>query len=191
MISQAVITRVCDWNAARYPREVNTDLQLSLLVEETKELIIAHAVEDEVETLDGCGDMAFVAIGGLWKHGFDPIDIEMLAHLILRASATGKWHVPAPSEQTLARFIEAEYRIESNLEILAMAYCYSFIPLEAVLSIVCDSNDTKVVERTDAGVKANIDKGALYLAPTAALKELVKQYDAMAEKHLLMEVNND
>ena len=191
MISQAVITRACNWNAARYPREVNPDLQSSLLVEETKELIIAYAVEDRVETLDGCGDMAFVAIGGLWKHGFDPIEIEMLAHQILRAVANGSWHVPAPSEQTLARFADAEYRMESNLEILAMAYCYSFAPLETVLSIICDSNDTKVVKRTDAAVKANIDKGALYLAPTAALKELVKQYDAMAEKHVTMEVYSD
>lgn len=43
------------------------------------------------------------------------------------------------------------------------------------IEIVCDSNDSKKVEKVDSSIKANIDKGDSYVSPTERLTLLWKE----------------
>jgi predicted HAD superfamily Cof-like phosphohydrolase len=45
--------------------------------------------------------------------------------------------------------------------------------IHAAISIVCDSNDTKTVERVSSDTKANLNKGNDFIPPTEALKKLL------------------
>ncbi len=47
--------------------------------------------------------------------------------------------------------------------------------IERAINIICNSNDSKAIKKTPAHLKANINKGDNYIAPTEALTLLVKE----------------
>ena len=118
-----LINRICDWNAARYEQDFNHNLAFRLLNEELNEFMSASQQINRVEQVDALVDIIYVAIGALWKLGFNPEQIER------------------------------------------------------AITIICDSNDSKVVKKTPNHLKANINKGKDYIPPTEALTLLVKELD--------------
>ncbi len=119
-----LIKSICDWNRDRYDQEFNGSLAHDLLSEEVDELYNACLLDNnDVEIVDALVDIIYVAIGALWKFGFNPDQIH--------------------------RAIE----------------------------IVCESNNSKTAAKTEAHIKANINKGDTYVAPTEGLKKLLKEID--------------
>ena len=109
------INRVVKWNNERYKQEPNGELTADLLFDEIVEYKDA-IYGAEVDQLDALVDIIYVAIGGMWKMGLTPSQINL------------------------------------------------------AIQIVCNSNDTKSVEKTDSNVKANIDKGIEFVAPEPKLQ---------------------
>lgn len=112
------ITRICNWNSARYDQQYAHALTIALLQEELDELAGAT---DAVDKLDALIDLTYVAIGAMWKLGLSPTQIAQ------------------------------------------------------AINIVCDSNDSKSVAKTDPNVKANIDKGANYFRPEPELAKILAE----------------
>ena len=172
-MNKALIKRITDWNAARYKRIYNQALTMSLLEEEVEEL---YASTKEVDMLDAYVDIYYVVIGALWKLGTHP-------DYVLMSKSTAQ-HKDLTS--ILAK-MNAEYAYDSTLP-----YKYLLDLLSAVkngmeqfyftekdmmeaISIVCDSNDSKSVTKTDPKVKANIAKGKGFIPPEARLQELLNE----------------
>lgn len=186
MITLENIKRVCDWNAARYPQEVSPALQRALLLEEIDETIVAIEAYDDsvaslVEILDGCGDITFVAIGGLWKHGLTPERIYTLVNHVGFASLPSiRW---ANRREELLTYLKARRSTYASLpydmvfNLLVLHVVSHAMPIgtayavDEVLGIVCTSNETKTVKRTASDVKANVDKGQGFVPPTEALTD--------------------
>ena len=186
MITLENIKRVCDWNAARYPQEVSPALQRALLLEEIDETIDAiraydGSVASLVEVLDGCGDITFVAIGGLWKHGLTPEKIYPLvnhgwfASLPVIRWAKRRTKLITYLKERRDAYASLPYDIVFNLltlHVVAQAMPISTAyAADEVLGIICTSNETKTVKRTASDVKANIDKGQGFVPPTEALTD--------------------
>jgi hypothetical protein len=183
--------RVADWNARRYEQELSLQLQLDLHREEFLE---TRDAANEVERLDGHIDQVFVALGGIWKLGLDRDD----ACTALEAAQT-YWEILCIDDsydmvmERLASHISIlDYALShpATTPALVMTFAsisalnyialqkYGYEASEAfdAASIVCDSNDSKAVKKTATDVKANVDKGALFIAPEPRLQVIV---DAM------------
>jgi hypothetical protein len=183
--------RVANWNAKRYDQELNLPLQYNLHVEE---FIETRDAANEVERLDGHIDQVFVALGGIWKLGLEPDD----ACLALEA-AQAYWEIMCLDDsyevvmQRLSSHMDIlGYTLKqpattptlamifasiSALNYIALSKCgYEAAETISAAGIVCDSNDTKAVKKTATDVKANVDKGALFIAPEPRLQAIV---DAM------------
>ncbi len=184
-------SRVADWNARRYEQELSLPLQLSLQREELQETLDATT---DVDRLDGHLDQQFVALGGLWKLGCS----EEQAVSALEV-CDNYWSIVTAQDT----YDDVMARLESHMQMLeaAIEYGATESSLAAVFAgiaalnamamhllgyeqadrfaaaqIVCDSNDSKAVKKTASDVKANIDKGALFIDPTPRLQVIV---DAM------------
>lgn len=182
-----ITDRVAEWNAKRYDRVYNFELARSLLLEEIDELQSAVTVTDK---LDAIGDIVFVAIGVLWKMGFDKKQLMEIFYLHnirqITAHDAYAWTLTVES----AAFDMIDHETEGSYPGLALALTSVFIialgslrglglqqAFYDIVHAICDSNDTKVVEgRTAANVKANIVKGLGYVPPTARLLEIYGQY---------------
>lgn len=183
---KGVVQRVIEWNAARYEQEWDYELAIKLLLEETQELYDAPT---PVEALDAIGDILFVAIGALWKLGMTQEQIEAIvistnlhklkleeAHYENMCVQASLFDIPCCVDQektgawpalTLIMFSVFITCIGAARSLGVQPYIYE------ILHIICDSNDTKIVKgKVAANVKANIDKGDSYVAPTAALRKL-------------------
>lgn len=181
--------RVADWNSKRYEQELNLQLQFNLHYEEFTETLEAA---NEVERLDGHIDQVFVALGGIWKLGFDRDD----ACTALEA-AQAYWEIMCLDDSyevvmnRLASHVDIlKYTLEqpattpalamifasvSALNYIALGkYGYETAETLSAANIVCDSNDTKAVKKTATDVKANVDKGALFIAPEPRLQVIVE-----------------
>jgi hypothetical protein len=184
-------SRVAAWNARRYDQELSLPLQLELQTEELNETIEAAT---DVDRLDGHVDQQFVALGGLWKLGCS----EDQAVAVLEA-CDSYWTI-ATSQDSYDDIVQ---RLESHLQMLELAIEYGSTNASlavvfggiaalnacalhqldytaeerfAAAQVVCDSNDSKAVKKTATDVKANVDKGALFIAPEPRLQVIV---DAM------------
>lgn len=182
-------SRVALWNSRRYDQQLSLQLQLNLQREELQETIDATT---DVDRLDGHIDQQFVAIGGLWKLGLS----EEEAILALEACSL-YWSI-AIGQDSYADVLE---RLESHMQMLEIAIEYGYTESSlavvfggiaalnagamsllgytqeerfAAAQIVCDSNDTKAVKKTASDVKANVDKGALFIPPEARLQVIVE-----------------
>lgn len=179
--------RVAKWNSLRYPQEFNDVLQTNLAREEFNETVTAT---DPVEVLDGHIDQIYVAIGGLWKIGLEPAeayefllaataytnlavsDLDYADVLYCISDCIDAISVASGPRQAfaLANNVALNYRA-----LMLLGYTDEECLLAA--DIVCDSNDTKSVKKTDPSVKANAgDKGALFIDPKPRLQAIV---DAM------------
>ena len=181
----SVYDRVCAWNAARYEQEYHGKLLSSLLTEEYTEMLDAKT---EVEYLDALCDLQFVALGGMWKLDADPAALD--AHFEANVDALETVEEFMRSENvplffyipTLISLIE---RVDTKSKIimlqrLVMICQAAMVDLgfgsaesEQAMLIVCDSNDSKSIQKTDAHVKANKDKGPFFVAPEPRLQALL------------------
>lgn len=180
-----IFERVSNWNEARYPQVYNWKLQLSLLTEELEEFLTA---ETEVDKLDALCDISFVALGGLWKAGLKPcaderIDTEVTTCIDECTSATEAVQF---LQNTLSNYDKMAVNLTSGDHYLLNTVAFRVAELIMhneydldlhrsiiALSIVCDSNDSKAVKKTDPSIKANIDKGVSFVPPEARLQALL------------------
>lgn len=183
---KTIVERVVDWNIARFDREFNYPLEHSMLTEEMDEL---YRAKTAVDKLDAVGDILFVAIGTLWKLGFEVGAIESifykedadlttmdLPHLVgfgneckvfALDNLSGSGEPASWTGFSLA--IDASFMVAiGSLRGLGyQEYLYD------IVEAICDSNDTKVVKKTASDTKANIDKGQTFVPPTNRLKFIV------------------
>ena len=183
--------RVADWNARRYAQELSLQLQLDLHREEFLE---TRDAASEVQRLDGHIDQIFVALGGIWKLGFDCDDActaldaaqrywsimclddsyEMALERIASHVSILEYALTQPITTPALAMVFASFAALNYIALDKYGYTNSE-SLEAA-NIVCDSNDSKAVKKTASDVKANVDKGALFIAPEPRLQVIV---DAM------------
>ena len=146
------IERVINWNSARYEQIFNLELTSKLLQEELDEFLVATT---EVDQLDALMDIAYVAIGAMWKLG---CDAEEIAEHICYESIQNKAIMPYVKLVNFA-FETASYMLDMEPPEVISAFL-----------VVCDSNDTKAIKKTSPNVKANIDKGAGFVRPEPTLQ---------------------
>lgn len=165
-----IIERPIKWNEARYDREFNHELTCDLLFEEIQEY---NEATTEVDKLDALIDIYFVSIGALWKLGVDPnktlkeisiqlptLDLEVFLTAFMESIEHQK-HIA-----NLCMLVEASCNLMLEMG-LSEKQC-----IDAIL-IVCDSNDSKTINKTPSYVKANIDKGDSFIPPEPRLQEIL------------------
>ena len=162
MTLQRIFNRVADWNEARYPREYNHELTLELLDEELQEL---NDAETPVDKLDALCDIVYVSYGALWKLGVNNLTLgrhKTLAFYI-NGLKTGVY------EQEITAIANAA------IEMMGANFSLRDSRILKALSIVCDSNDSKIIEKTsDTSIKVCKNKGPGFIAPEPRLKRLLK-----------------
>lgn len=184
----SIVERTILWNQQRYGQVFDPDLAFSLLLEETEELFQAT---DPVERLDAIGDIIFVAIGALWKVGIEPSSIESIFNaehmetMDMQQAYTWTQYIAlglCESYPQLGSQPGAAQVVDLSL------YCAFVVALGtlramgmqdkfySLVHIICDSNHTKTIVKTDPTTKANIDKGAEFVPPTEALTKLYKEH---------------
>lgn len=185
--------RAAHWNSLRYAQEYNAELQYNLLSEELRETVDAP---NSVEHFDGLADICFVALGGLWKNKTF-FDIRKFTEIFNHwANVLADTEQPALSyfKDYLIAVADFEEPDADHMNYTCIALChlcaFEYAPVPAARSLqallecllaVCDSNDTKAVKKTDSSVKANIDKGAEFVPPTAAIKRILIDYEMLLE----------
>lgn len=82
-----VFDRVALWNGMRYEQVNSPDLTARLLYEECHEY---DASTNNVDRLDALCDIIYVAIGGMWKMGLSPVQIEVALDIICDSNDSKK-----------------------------------------------------------------------------------------------------
>ena len=170
--TESIIESICNWNSARYEQEFNHDLTCNLLEEELGELGEAYEANDPVAALDGLGDIFYVAIGGLWKHGYDAKAITNIMDYIYQNT------VALPNVAVCVYWYRTEAEVSPLASVALAAHDRMAKLLNSqdkaldVVRAICVSNDTKAVKKTASNVKANIDKGTSYVSPTEAITKI-------------------
>lgn len=181
-----VYKRVAKWNSLRYKQEYNGELTTSLLDEELDELLTA---ETEVEVLDALCDISYVAMGGLWKLNIELADQTAVSAAVEMLNAYISCGEPSQSRlfAMYMPFISSVADPGEGAElglwgciILSQTIAQHLLGLshgqfQQAMLVVCDSNDTKTVQKTSADTKANKDKGPYYKSPTAALTAILEE----------------
>lgn len=186
---QTVFKRVADWNAARYEQEYNHQLTLDLLREEYKEWLEANS---SVEELDALCDITYVALGAMWKLGLD-LEDNMLEQAVDEILAAVEDTDDEPA-YLIAGYLDKVsygkdvrpyflYQILLAANTQMLGFGFTLEQTRAAMHIVCDSNDSKSVKKTEANVKANLDKGEYYKPPTAGLTKLLEELQCQLLKH--------
>lgn len=184
-----ILERVAKWNEARYHRKYSHELSISLLEEELTEYFEAKT---SVDQLDALCDLVFVSMGILWKtninikqldsesarsnsqalalltgHDFEPI--HLVAAILIRYKYTNGNYAVSLAVQTIITFCLTQ------MHYIGLSTEES---LEALL-VVCDCNDSKVVEKAEPHIKANgKDKGKDFVAPEYALSIILTNMEA-------------
>ena len=178
-----LINCIADWNEQRYPQQYDHGLTTDLLFEELQETKEAHLTEDDVEYIDGLADVFFVAVGALWKCD----NLDGLINTFIKGEQPAPihvyWNMP---RHELSNQLSKSYR--TRLSYLAISAYQALIEYlgsskyaNKAIQIVCISNKTKPVVKTDPTVKANIDKGADFVPPTEGLKALLQKVKGIAD----------
>lgn len=177
-----VFNRVAKWNGQRYDREYDHQLTLDLLREEYNEFKNAQSA---VEELDALCDLAYVALGAVWKAG-EEYDCAALKQ------ASTYFDELLPFLGNPVYFIasildQAEIGEEDCTWLFLVSMCATMQMIGfgldqdhilRALNIVCDSNASKSVPSkvTPANIKANgTDKGEFYKAPEIKLQALLEE----------------
>lgn len=177
-----IFKRVAHWNSMRYDQEYNHDLAVNLLFEELIEFY--DSAESEVGQLDALCDIIYVAMGVVWKCDPPDFNIEVDAGINV-SSALLTIGVFAPIFHVSSVF--AAYQHDSETPICPAMWAIVSLCIAqmramglneeqciAALSIVCDSNDTKKIEKVSADIKANKDKGEYFVSPEPRLAKLLE-----------------
>ena len=180
-----LVERVILWNTARYSKQYNHSLAEKLLIEELHEL---YTAEDWVGILDSVGDIAFVAIGVMWKLGIETSDIVYLFERMQPGKTLVEYN---QASDNYIDFVSDKYKFNVvrllQLRLLCHAmFITSYTMLNSVgmvdkffdiLKAICDSNDTKAIpkQKVAANIKANTNKGEGFIPPTQALTTLLEE----------------
>lgn len=184
---QNIYERVCKWNSKRYDRVYDHNLTIQLLIEEYQEWLEA---ESKVDELDALCDIVYVAFGAIWK--LDITDEEMqFGGETAYESCMGFMQTDTCWPGYMVRvYIDQLIRDNTITPAVALWHIVQFAMVQMTslgltmeeclkaLDIVCDSNDSKTVEKTSPDVKANLDKGAFFVAPEPRLTKLLEQANA-------------
>lgn len=180
MTKHNVVTQCINWNAARYDRIYSPTLTIDLLNEESSELKKSSSL---LEILDAVGDITFVAVGTLWKLGFEE---KELTKLILDSGLDRlhTWEITALFTKTIDNLgldkpkmqdeaaIILGYLLGAITQLDKLGLQHEFIP---IFQAIADSNDTKSIDgKTEPHIKANIAKGTYYISPAEALLDIIK-----------------
>ena len=185
-----VFQRVCNWNAARYEREYNKALSVDLLTEELTEW---YDADKQVDRLDALCDTIYVALGVVWKSNVNPETLESIAEQAndnLAKLINTETFMPIH----LASAALLEYRSDEIDTAVYSANLIMFLCLtqmtsmgltpeeqEAALLVVCDSNDSKSIKKTESHIKANDgDKGPYFQPPEVRLQAILNE---VANRH--------
>lgn len=174
---ETIVARVNAWNAARYPQQLSYDLQRSLMHEEVHELL---STDVPVDVLDAACDIAFVAIGGLWKANAKVLELDDVTGTMAGCLDSCNFFSPA----AMAAAVLQDHNTAENENELVMASCAAIafsklivrdlgVDWYKAMMIVCDSNDSKSISKTDPSVKANVIKGNFFVAPEPRLQALM------------------
>ena len=177
-----IFNRVARWNGARYEREYNHELSMSLLREEHQEWLDA---EKPVDQLDALCDQIYVALGVLWKLNIDAetnaYNADMAAGDVRKLIKTNVL-MPGYVVSAVISSVEcdSDYPVAYGMHMIIQcclvqmgAMHLSQKDMAKALTIVCDANDTKTVKKTASDVKANTDKGEFFKSPEPRLQELL------------------
>lgn len=185
------VERIVAWNEKRYDREYNAELTHELLSEEYIEFISSD--EDMVNELKELCDIFFVATGACWKCGdFDVQEIQESEKFAERVKELMPTMWPGLliggliDQHAIGMVPVPSYWLHciSRLAYMQMQ-CLGLSPEEcqAAILAVCDSNDTKSVEKTASDVKANIDKGPYYRPAEPALRKILEEAGCLSKTH--------
>lgn len=172
--------RVADWNKKRYDQVYSHKLTCDLFLEEWNEW---REATTPVEELDALCDIVYVGIGALWKRKVNLQDVEDYAGTLMRDEHNEYFKSNTPF-LTLGREIGLLKNIPSEMtgRILNIIYAamaqmmhmgLTHIDINDAMIAVCDSNDTKKVEKVKSTIKANKDKGDDFVSPEAKLAEIL------------------
>jgi len=174
MLSNLVVLRIIDWNRQRYDQVFNKQLAEDLLLEELMEY---ETAQTPVDRLDALCDLTYIAVGILWK--MNKLDMVECIYTKVPPKAFLDWYVDrfcsADEPKLMAGTIGCIINACEDLSGLSEAL------FNKAMLIVCDSNDSKSVKKTDPSVKANIDKGSSFIPPEPRL-QLILQEHANANK---------
>lgn len=185
-----VYNRVVKWNNARYPRVLDLKLTADLLREEYLEW---RDAKTEVNQLDGLCDIIYVALGAIWKANVD--DGYLYSSEIAAGNALQKYlhhEVIDPAYFIISHIDAIEYDMDTplitSLQLIITAAITQMSGLGLnysecldALHIVCDSNASKSIKKTDPKVKANDgDKGPFFIPPEPKLSALLESAHARA-----------
>ena len=179
-----VYRRVANWNFLRYKPIFSSKLTSELLHEEFKEWLEA---EDDVAKLDALCDIVFISLGTMWKCQFLLSDIEEAMHhadrVVLNMVNLNELNPAYLIATHLAVFDnERDYPVIMTLSMVISACLAQMLSMglsneqtiEALFA-VCDSNDTKLVEKTVPNQKYGPGgKGADFVPPTEALTKIIQ-----------------
>jgi len=176
--TKTIVEQICIWNGRRYKQEFNEELTLNLIHEEVGEIIEAQQQENFLKVLDGFADVFYVSIGAMWKLGLSPSEITK--HLDHLQKSEEIWPLPAHlidlTLGNVTRDTLGKIALSCTLELTDILRSEDYAI--DVIRAICNSNDTKRVEKVASDIKANKDKGSSYIPPDEDLAVIV--YKAFA-----------
>ncbi len=184
-----VYESVVAWNEKRYERVYNSKLLVELLNEEIQEF---YDAETKVEKLDALCDTIYVALGGLWKLGTSDEDNQYMFDEARQLVPDIVNSAPIPCISYSRAYVDCMRIEDSGVSHSFMCHmvisccfyeCSSMgLTVEQVneaLGVVCKSNDSKSIKRTNSDTKANDgDKGNYYVSPTVGLTKILGEVHA-------------
>lgn len=180
-----ITMRVANWNKARYEQQYDHKLSCALLAEELDEFFDAKTMVDQ---LDAMCDTIYVALGIIWKLNSD---IETLTYNSVQVDLDCDHLLKAGVAQPAALAVAVQRQMQDDGQLSLEYYVQMIISLcmtqmsgmgfsaeqqLQALTIVCDSNDTKSIKKTEAHIKANDgDKGQFFQSPEPKLAKLCQE----------------
>lgn len=168
-----IYKRASLWNAARYPREYNRELSISLLREEYQEWLDAKT---DVDRLDALCDIAFVAMGVIWKCDVSDEAIEETSNEVYTQLCPMLDHLECEPGFLIATLLDdyeyGDMGAVTAVTQIALSALAQIMFMELTLNqaidallIVCASNDTKTVAKLDSDDKGDADYKGEYFQP--------------------------
>jgi len=172
------IQAAADWNKIRYEQKFDLNLTLALIEEEVSEFKVA---KDLVEQVDALCDICFIAAGALWKLGY-PFEEKTFTSFfnLYQQMDVHFTDTLLNVKSTMLNFPGAYIYVCSLHQVLATTFDSLSYKLGSqdsaikALFIIAESNNTKTAKVIPIDAKYSKDgKGDSYVAPTAALTQLV------------------
>lgn len=159
MSLQIIFNRVADWNNNHLTRKYSRKLSSELLTEGSNRL---NKAETKVEKVSALCEIIIVAYGSLWSLGTNNLILgrhDMVSFTIANSGNS------SPDDMEIVKLYSI---INSSLLMLRSNFGLKEDRVLKALSIVCDSNDTKMV------TSSYHDEGPSYVKPEPRIKRLLK-----------------